>query len=174
MRTKAIVKFVTTALVLSYPFLTHWILPHWQRAPAFALMLPPTILNALLAWAFGRTLMHGQEPMISMFARLEHASISKQENAELPQELVAYTRTLTKIWSGLFVVMALVSASLAWSGLHAWWALFTGLISYVLMGMLFLGEYMFRRFRFTQYPHANPFQFVLSLIKSGPIWMRGK
>jgi len=174
MRTKAFVKFVTTALVLSYPFLAHWVLPRWHTAPALVLMLPPTLLNALLAWFFGRTLVSGREPMISTFARIEHASMSGQANAALPPELLIYTRRLTVIWSCLFIGMALCSATLAVSGWYTWWALFTGLISYVLMGMLFLGEYMFRRFRFAHYPHAHPFQLIWTLIKSGPIWMRGQ
>ncbi|MES2069920.1 MAG: hypothetical protein V4488_06200 [Pseudomonadota bacterium] len=174
MSTKALFKLATTALFLSYPLLAHWVLPRWHAAPALLLMLPPSALNAMLAWFFGRTLLGGREPIISSFARIEQASLNQSPNMALPADLVGYTRTLTKIWSALFVAMALFSALLAWSGMYTWWALFTGLISYLLMAALFLGEYLFRRLRFAHHPHAQPFQLMWFLIKSGPIWMRGR
>lgn len=174
MRPNVLIKAATTLLVLSYPFFTHWLLPRWQAAPAFALMLPPAALNALMAWVFGRTLAAGREPMISLFARMEHEALVVQPGADLPHELQGYTRALTKIWTALFAFMAAVAIVLAWSGLHAWWALFTGVLSYLMMGILFFGEYMFRRLRFAQYPHAHPLQLVWTLIKAGPSWMRSR
>jgi uncharacterized membrane protein len=133
---KTFLKLIATGLVLSYPLLAHWVLPRWHTLPALMLMLPPSVLNALLAWIFGRTLRAGREPMISTFARIEQASLSRQPNAALPPDLLHYTRTLTKIWSGLFIAMALISTLLAGSGMVTWWALFTGLISYALMAAL--------------------------------------
>lgn len=171
---KAFLELIVTGLVLSYPFLAHWVPPRLHPVPGLLLMSPPSVLNALLAWIFGRTPLAGREPMISTFARLEQASSGPQPNAELPVELAGYTRTLTKIWSGLFIAMALISALLAASGMLAWWAFFTGLVSYALMSLLFLGEYLFRRFRFAHYPHAQPCRLVWFLIKSGPIWMHGR
>jgi uncharacterized membrane protein len=171
---KLFLKLVTTVLVLAYPLLMRWLLPHWQAAPGWLLMSPPSILNAWLAWIFGSTLREGHEPMIAMFARIERAALSGQPDTVLPPELSAYTRLLTLIWCGLFVTMAIVATLLACSGMPDWWALFTGLISYALMAALFLGEYLFRRLHFAHYPHAQPFRLMWSLIKSGPIWMRGR
>jgi uncharacterized membrane protein len=171
---KVFFKLVTTALVLSYPLLAHWVIPHWRAAPGLLLTLPPSVLNAWLAWIFGATLRAGREPMIAVFARIEQAQLSGRPGAALPPELAAYTRLLTKIWCGLFIVMALVSALLAGAGMLTLWALFTGLISYLLMAALFLGEYVFRLIRFAHYPHAQPLRLMWSLIKSGPIWLRGR
>jgi uncharacterized membrane protein len=172
MSIKTFLKLMTTGLVLSYPLLARWVLPHWHALPGFVLMLPPSMMNAWLAWIFGRTLLPGREPMIGTFARIERASSSGQPNADLPPELSHYTRALTQIWSGLFIAMALIATLLACSGMVTEWALFTGLISYALMTMLFLGEYLFRRLHFAGYPHTQPFRLMWFLIKSGPaIWM---
>lgn len=169
---KALRTLACTALVLSYPMLAHWVFPRWHALPGLILLLPPTVLNTWLAYLFGRTLLAGREPMISTFARLERASLSGQAAEALPPELVRYTRNLTKIWSGMLFAMAIVATLLACFGSYTLWAIFTGLISYVLMAMLFLGEYMFRRLRFAHYQHAQPFQAIWLIVKSGPIWMR--
>src|SRR5271165_2743046 len=116
MTTKLLFKLVTTVLVLCYPLLAHWLLPLWPAAPGWLLLLPPSLLNAWLAWMFGTTLRTGREPMIGIFARIERASLSGQPDAVLPPELVIYTRVLTKIWCGLFVIMAVIATLLACSG----------------------------------------------------------
>ncbi|MBV8665945.1 MAG: hypothetical protein JO269_05605 [Burkholderiaceae bacterium] len=172
MPTKQTTRLVTGALVLCYPLLVHWVLPHWPAAPAFVLLLPPTLLNLLLAALFGATLRAGREPMIGMFARLEQAGLSGQADAVLPAELASYTRKLTWLWCALFLVMATISAWLACAGPLSWWAWFTGVLSYVLMGLLFLGEYLFRRRRYAHYRHAAPWQLIWTLVKAGPIWLR--
>ena len=169
---KAFFQLFSTVLVFSYPFLVRWILPHWPSMPGMLLMLPPTLLNAWLAWIFGRTLAAGREPMISMFARIERARLENQPEAPLPTELARYTRTLTKLWSGMLLTMAIIATALAVAGWHTSWALFTGLISYLLLGALFFGEYLFRRLHFSQYRHAHPIQMIWFIAKAGPIWAR--
>ncbi len=114
MSIKLFLKLVTTALVLSYPLLAHWVLPHWQTVPGLLLTLPPTVLNAWLAWIFGTTLRPGREPMIAVFARIEHASLSDALNqpnpteyAVLPPDLAAYASADRALVCALFVVLAL-------------------------------------------------------------------
>jgi uncharacterized membrane protein len=172
MPTKLFPKLVVTGLVLAYPVLTHWARPYWPNFPHILLTMMPTLLNAWLAWIFGHTLLPGREPLIGMFARMERHHLLKRETADLPADVAHYTRILTYIWSALFIVMASVSTILALSGRLMWWTVFTGGISYLLVGALFVGEYWYRRRRFTQERHANPFQLAWILIKSGPIWMR--
>lgn len=162
----------TTGLVLFYPLLTHFALPFWPGFPPILLTMFPALLNAWLAWFFGRTLMGHRQPLIATFAELERRHLHRLAASELPADVARYTRMLTVIWSLLFVVMASVSAILAISAQTAWWALFTGVVSYVLVGVLFLGEYLYRCRRFPHQPHANPLQLAWLLIKSGPIWMQ--
>ena len=172
MPVKALLPLAGTALVLAYPFLVRWALPLWPAMPPILPMLPPALIDAWLAWIFGCTLAAGREPLISTFARLERAQMEGQEDLVLPIELAHYTRMLTLLWSALLLCMAGVAAWLAATGLHDWWAWFTGLLSYLLIGALFFGEYAFRRVRFANYRHATPIAMIVSIVKAGPIWLR--
>ena len=90
--------------------------------------------------------------MITRFARAERGA--------LEDDLAAYTRTLTWVWVGLFVVVAMIDAVLAFAGTQAAWLAFTGAGGYLLVAALFLGEWMYRRVRFRHYRHASPLALV--------------
>ncbi len=76
-------------------------------------------------------------PLIERLARLREP--------ELPEVAVRYTRQVTKVWIGFFIGNgALTGALTLWAPL-SWWALYTGLISYGLMGLLFAGEWLVRQ-----------------------------
>lgn len=111
------------------------------------LRVPPVIIYAALAAWFGRTLLPGREPFISRFASLERG--------ELEPELASYTRLLTVIWSAFFAGMAAVSAALAVLADAGTWSLFTNGVNYVLIAALFVGEYVYRRVRYSHYRHAS-------------------
>lgn len=75
--------------------------------------------------------------MIERFARLRHP--------DLPEAGVHYTRQVTQVWCGFFFVNALVAAWTAVAVSREAWALYNGLIAYVLMGTLFAGEWLVRQ-----------------------------
>ena len=164
-------KVIIAGLVLSYPLLTHWALLPSPNRLNVVLTMPPILFNAGLAWVFLRTLRAGQEPLISTFARLERRQLLNTPDTDLPADIAHYTRSLTRIWSALLIAMAVAATLLGLSGQIAWWGWFTGVISYLMIGALFLGEYAVRRLRFPHYRHANPFQLAWFLIRSGPIWL---
>ena len=56
-----------------------------------------------------------------------------------------YCRNVTLIWAAWIVVSAAIAAHLALSNNDAAWALWTGLLSYLVSGALFAGEWMVRR-----------------------------
>jgi uncharacterized membrane protein len=69
-------------------------------------------------------------------------------NNALPLKLypvaIAYTRKVTVVWCGFFVVTGtLALATALWSS-DKTWALYNGLIAYLLMGALFAGEWLVR------------------------------
>ena len=82
------------------------------------------------------------------------------EQGTLSDELAAYTRTLTWLWTLLFAGAALASLLLALSGNRDAWSLFTNLVNYLLVAALFLGEFVYRRLRFRNYRHQSPFQLL--------------
>lgn len=96
----------------------------------------PVLVNLLLLGSFAYSLRHPPSA-IETLARLQ--------TPDLPPQAVAYTRRLTQIWCVFFLVNAAVAACLALAGLHTAWALYTGIISYLLMGILLGGEWLYRR-----------------------------
>jgi uncharacterized membrane protein len=126
---------------------------YWAAPPAeWLLFLPPVLINLALAWVFGRTLVRGRIPLIARFALMEQATLSA--------EMAGYARTLTWVWTLLFVAAAAISLALALSGDRDAWSLFTNLINYLLVGALFLGEFVYRRLRFRNYRHHSPLQLL--------------
>ncbi|MDQ3196588.1 MAG: hypothetical protein M3Q32_09575 [Pseudomonadota bacterium] len=114
--------------------------------PRLLLYFPPIVVNALLCWLFGRTLLGHREPFISRIARIDRGV--------LPVELAHYTRRLTWIWTLFFALIATASAALAWLAPQELWALFND-TSYLFAGLLFFGEFVYRRLRYHRYPHSS-------------------
>src|SRR5439155_6024691 len=112
------------------------------------LFLPPVALNLGLAVLFARTLRTGREPLISTFARAERGT--------LEADLAVYTRRLTIVWAIFFVGAAAFSIWLAAMSTPATWGWFVAVGNYIAVALLFIGEYIFRRWRFPQYRHASP------------------
>lgn len=96
----------------------------------------PVLISAFLLCLFGMSLIYGP-PIIERMARLSHP--------EMSEVALRYTRTVTKVWCLFFLGNGLIAAALTlWAPL-SWWMLYTGLISYGLMGLLFAGEWLVRQ-----------------------------
>lgn len=103
---------------------------------ALPLKLYPVLVSLVLLAVFLASLAHPPS-VIERLARLQ--------DPDLPPEAVAYTRRVTQVWCGFFAFNALVSlATTLWAD-DAGWALYNGLLSYLLMGALFGGEWLVRR-----------------------------
>ncbi|QBK05260.1 hypothetical protein DW355_11305 [Hylemonella gracilis] len=116
--------------------------------------LYPVLVSILMFAVFSWSLRH-PPAVIERLARLSDPA--------LPPSGVAYTRGLTRVWCGFFALngaVALVTA--CWpraAGGDGLWALYNGLVSYLLMGLLFAGEWLLRptlrrRFERRQAEHA--------------------
>lgn len=55
-----------------------------------------------------------------------------------------YTRGVTWLWLGFFLLNASIAAWTAWRGDTVLWSLYNGLTSYLLVALLFAGEWLFR------------------------------
>lgn len=150
--------YLVASLGLRHPL--RWLAPpaagfavYWLSPPVeWLLFVPPILINAMLAWLFGRTLVRGRVPLIARFAVMEQGTLSA--------ELAAYTRTLTWLWTLLFIAAALLSLALAMSGQRDAWSLFTNFVNYLLVAALFVGEFVYRRLRFRNYRHHSPLQLL--------------
>src|SRR5947208_14849461 len=105
-------------------------------------LLVPVLINAVLLIAFGRTLLWGL-PMVETFARLR--------GRELPDEEVVYCRVATGLWCLFFAFDGGVTLWLALGAPLARWTLYTGGVSYMLIGTLFAAEMVYRYWRFRPY-----------------------
>lgn len=125
----------------------------------FTLQLPSILIPAMLACVFGVTLRAGREPLITRIA-------SATWGGQLPDELRRYTRTLTRAWVLVFVVLALTAALLAAFAPYEVWSFIANFGAYVIVGTLLLLEYVYRRWRFRRYAHPSFTQYVGILLRS--------
>ena len=103
---------------------------------ALPLKLYPALVNAVLLVVFATSL---------AFPPSAVERIARLTEPDLPPEGVAYTRRVTQVWGMFFVfngTLALITA--LWMSDRAW-ALYNGLIAYVLIGALFSVEWLVRR-----------------------------
>lgn len=121
--------FFTVALILAAAsFFTGVTLP---------LKLYPVAISATLLATFALSLFSKQSA-IERIARIQ--------DPNLPPEGVRYTRKLTLIWCAFFLINGCVALWTAVAADEALWAIYNGFVSYLLIGLLLVGEWLFRRF----------------------------
>ncbi|MDO5530949.1 strain DSM [Sutterella sp.] len=117
---------ISTALCLASTLLD-------REAP---MLLYPVCVNLFMLWLFGSSLVGGSMPLVERLARL------KEKN--LPPEGVRWCRGVTVTWCIFFVVNGSVALFTVLHGDRSLWMLWNGAVSYVLMGVLFAGEFLLR------------------------------
>ena len=70
--------------------------------------------------------------------------IARLQEPDLPESGVSYTRKVTKLWLCFFAFNG-TAAAITLGLSKEIWVLYNGLIAYVLMGLLLLGEWLYRR-----------------------------
>ena len=106
----------------------------WNNA-LLPLKLYPVLVNLGMLTVFGYSL-YAPPTMIERMARLSDPA--------LPAYAVAYTRRVTQVWCGFFVINGMLALLTAVWASAAIWSLYNGVLAYVLMGCLFAGEYLVR------------------------------
>ena len=107
------------------------------------LLITPVLINVSLLVTFGVTLRDGATPMIENFARLQEPDLDDDE--------LAWCRRITVLWCGFFALNGAAALVLALAAPMSWWAIYTGGIAYVLMGALFAGELVVRKWKFQKF-----------------------
>jgi len=125
----------------------------------------PVLIQLMLMYFFGRTLLKGKGPsFIESFVRLEFP--------EFQPGISEYCRQLTILWTGFFAFNAIMCAALANWGSDFWWMLYNGVFIYLMIGLLMIGEYIYRHFRFPELAIPNPQSTIKTMIMNGrKIWM---
>lgn len=104
-------------------------------------------LNLFLLWLFGRTLLHGREPLISQIAR--------HINGELQPEIAIYTRQVNIAWCIFFALQVLTSLSLYVFAPIAAWSLFINVLNLPLLILMFIVEHAYRTVRFPNHSRTS-------------------
>ncbi|MFM4914551.1 hypothetical protein [Aeromonas dhakensis] len=102
---------------------------HWLLYYPLAVSL---CLLCLFGWSLTRPM-----SLVERLARLQDPA--------LPAAAIGYTRWVTQVWCGFFVINGALAAFTIWHGDLALWSLYNGLVSYLLMGGLMGAEYLVRR-----------------------------
>ncbi|MGS0706379.1 septation protein IspZ [Acinetobacter sp. ANC 3781] len=100
------------------------------------LKMYPVFMSVGACMIFASTLVKPPS-MIERFARLAEP--------DLPETGVIWTRKVTIVWCIFFVLNALVALATVLFAPMQIWVLYNGFISYLLMGLLLLGEFILRK-----------------------------
>ena len=104
--------------------------------PASLYVAQHVSIHLLLAFAFGRTLQAGREPLITALARRVHGGLTPP--------MVDYSRKVTIAWTLYFIAIAALSLVLYAAAPFDVWAAFANLGTPVTMAIMFVGEYVLR------------------------------
>ena len=102
------------------------------------LKMYPVLVNLGFLFVFSHSL-YFSPTIIERFARISEPNLTV--------EMLSYTRNLTGIWCGFFLFNGAVAAATALWASNEIWLLYNGFIAYLLMGSLFAGEWLFRRYK---------------------------
>lgn len=118
----------------------------------YVLYLPPVILPLLLWSVFFRSLLDGQTPLTTQIGEGVHGRFGP--------EMREYSRRVTRAWALFFVALTVWSAVLPLIASDELWSWFTSFINYLLVGVLFVSEYFYRKWRFRDFNHLAFWQYL--------------
>ena len=119
---------------------------------AFFLKFYPLLMNIMLLAAFGFTLF-SPPAMIFRFAVMQDKSI---KGSLEEKRISAYCRKVTLVWCCFFIGNGSMAAYTILSGSDVLWSVYNGGISYILIGILFAGEFLVRKIVQKKMPKAVP------------------
>lgn len=100
-----------------------------------ALLYYPVLVNVTLCAIFILSLRGGESLLLR---------IARSRGIPMSEHAPGYLRRLTVVWACFFAANGLISLWTTTATLEVW-TLYTGLISYMLVGTLILGEWFYRR-----------------------------
>ncbi len=103
------------------------------RANVWFRLYPAVVVSCVLA-AFAVSLF--RTPLVEVFAR--------RMGEKLDDRGVVYCRNVTRVWVAFLSVHLAVTLATCFAS-HEVWAFYNGFLAYVLMGTLFLGEWLYRK-----------------------------
>lgn len=152
---------------------------------ALMLTIPPVLLTAAAGALFARSLWPDRTPLIERIALAIESPDTEIEG------LSAYARGWTWVWATSLLLLATINLLLgllakpggwldafgAGNSLSvplAWWSLFANGLNYLVIGALFVAEFLHRRWHFRHRPQLSPREFALRVARLGPAFWRSE
>jgi uncharacterized membrane protein len=101
----------------------------------------PALVSLALLLSFAASL--AGESVVERLARVQLGALGPEESR--------YCRRVTVVWCAFLLANGSIALWLAVWGTAGAWALYTGGIAYLLLGILFATEYTYRQWRFRRY-----------------------
>ncbi|MFK7859958.1 MAG: hypothetical protein AB8B64_14105 [Granulosicoccus sp.] len=114
-------------------FMLHW----WLKGGTDSLRYYPVVLNGVLLITFGLSLFKEQSLI---------EAIARKRGMDVGAHNLHYLRVLTAVWTVFFALSFVTSYLTVIYGDMDIWLLYNGLGSYLLMGLLVVGELIVRHF----------------------------
>ncbi|OOF70785.1 hypothetical protein [Rodentibacter caecimuris] len=95
----------------------------------------PVWVNSFMLILFGGSLW-AKQTVVEKLARLQEP--------DLPVQAIAYTRKVTQVWCSVFIVNIVITSLLIGLNYLEAWALYSGVIAYVIMIIVMAGEWFIR------------------------------
>lgn len=102
------------------------------------LMWYPVAINTLMLVFFGSSLLFGV-PIIEQLARIKRP--------QLPHSAIHYTKQVTQLWCVFFLLNGVISMVTVLLNDMKLWGIWNGLLSYICMGSLMFGEWIYRQWK---------------------------
>ena len=118
--------------------------------------LPSIALNLMLSSVFAVTLRRGETPLIVRIAELDGAVLTPQFRR--------YLHGLTHAWALFFAAMAGLSLLLMLYAPFEWWSLFVNVLSWPLIGVMFVVEWLVRVACFRKLPRHTPLYILAKVL----------
>ncbi|WP_299776279.1 hypothetical protein [uncultured Pseudoteredinibacter sp.] len=109
----------------------------WLSGSDIWLKFYPVIINLGMLSLFSWSLLN-PPPIIERLARLTEP--------ELPEHAVRYTRAVTIVWVAFFAFNSVIAGALALFASDELWALYNGGIAYLIIGLIFAVERLYRNY----------------------------
>jgi len=124
----------------------------------YVLYVPPILVPLLIFSVFLKSLLPGQIPLVT--------DIGEQARGPLTEEMRHYTRQVTMAWVLVLGLLTLEAGLLPWVASDMVWSLFTNVINYLVIALLFVGEYVVRRVCFRDHDHPGFVQYLRIVIQT--------
>lgn len=145
-------------LAVLYLLLSSLALTSLFSGSVFALFLPPVLVNVALMLLFGHSLRARETSLVERFMRIEYGG-------RLAPALARHARVLTATWTGYFALVALASVLLAAIAPLETWSWFVNVLNFVLAGLLFLWQQVYRMVHYGEYGRVMPWTLFIRLAR---------